>query len=160
MAYESDTITQKLNELVLSQGLYMGLIAIEDLNGAEKALAGTCELMNEVYNGGFMQYFHNSSGEHAKPMIGILRSIDAEEAADILRSAMTLAGPGTPWGDEPNYLVAINMMPDDTARGLADLERKLFDQSDDLHLRLFRYLSNHRDQINAPKDFWTEADIQ
>lgn len=160
MPYESDPIALKLNELIDDQELYMGLMAFDELNPAEQALIGTWELANEVYNGGFMQYFHNSSAEHAKPMIGVLRSIEAHQAADILESAIALAGPGTPWGDEPNYLVAIKTVPDDVERQISDLERKLYDESDNLHLRVFRYLSKHRDQIEAPEEFWTEASSQ
>jgi Domain of unknown function (DUF4375) len=160
MPYESDPITMKLNELVASQELYMGLMAFDELKPAEQALIGTWELANEVYNGGFMQYFHNSSREHAKPMVDVLRSIDARQAADILESAIALAGPGTTLGDEPNYLAAVNSMPDDVERQITELERKFYDELDNLHLRLFRYLSKHRDQIEAPEEFWTEATIQ
>lgn len=160
MPYESDPITSKLNELVTSQGLYIELAAFDELNPAEQALIGTWELANEVYNGGFTQYFHNSSREHAKPMIEVLRSIDAHRAADILESAIAVAGSGTRWGDELNFLTAINSMPDDVKRQIRELERKLYDELDNLHLRLFRYLSKHRDQIEAPAEFWTEATIQ
>lgn len=69
-------------------------------------------------------------------------------------------GPGTRWGDELNFLTAINSMPDDVKRQIRELERKLYDELDNLHLRLFRYLSKHRDQIEAPAEFWTEATIQ
>jgi hypothetical protein len=160
MPYESDPIAAKLNELVTSQNLYMELAAFDDLNPAERALIGTWELANEVYNGGFMQYFHNASREHAKPMIEVLRSIDANQAADILESAIAVAGPGTRWGDEPNFLTAINSLPADGKRQIKDLERRFYDELDNLHLRLFRFLSKHRDQIETPEGYWTEATIQ
>jgi Domain of unknown function (DUF4375) len=158
--YESDPVALKLNELVASQGLYIGLVAFDELNPAEQALIGTWELANEVYNGGFMQYFHNSSREHAKPMVEVLRPIDAPRVAEILDSAIALAGPGTPWGDEPNYLIATKSVPDDIERRITQLERKLYDELGNLHLRVFRYLSEHRDQIDVPEEFWTEASIQ
>jgi hypothetical protein len=160
MPYESDPITSKLNKLVNSQSLYMELAAFDELNLAEQALLGTWELANEVYNGGFTQYFHNSSREHAKPMIEVLRSVDAQRAADVLESAIVVAGPGTRWGDEPNFFTAINSMPDEVKSQIRELERNLYDELDYLHLQLFRYLSKHRDQIEAPADFWTEATIQ
>ena len=160
MAYESDPIAIKLNELVVSLGLHYDLAAFDDMNPAEQALAGTWELANEVYNGGFMQYFHNSSGEHAKPMIEVLRSIDAHQAAGVLESAFVLVGPGTRWGDEPNFLKAVKLIPDDVRRQVDELERMLYDELDNLHLLVFRYLSKHRDQIEAPAEFWTEAKLQ
>ena len=160
MPYESDPITAKLNDLVCDQKLYFGLFDFEQMSLAEQALIGTWELANEIYNGGFMQYFHNSSGEHAKSMIDVLRSIDAPKAADIVEQARALAGPGTPWGDELDYSKAVKMAPADVTARLNALEDAFFDQSDDLHLRVFRYLSAHRDQIEAPAEFWTEATIQ
>jgi len=160
MAYESDPITSKLNELVASQELYFGLSDFDNLNPGERALAGTWELANEVYNGGFLQYFHNGSGEHAASMVGVLRSIEAPVAAGILEQAMELAGPGTRWGDERNYLKVVREMPTDIQDRLSELARAFFDQSDDLHLQLFRYLAKHRQNIEAPDDFWTEASVQ
>jgi hypothetical protein len=160
VAYESDPIAQKLNDLVSSQELYMGLIGFDDLNSAEQALIGTWELVNEVYNGGFAQYFHNSSREHAASMIAVFRSIDAHRVAAILQSAIALAGPGTRWGDEPKFVTAINSMPSEMKNRLAEFGRELYEELDDLHLRVFRYLSQHRDQIDAPADFWTEAPSQ
>src|SRR5437870_1837428 len=157
MAYESDPIAQKLNNLVSSEQLYWDLTSFEEVNSAEKALIGTWELANEVYNGGFTQYFHNSSRDHATPMVAVLRSIDAHGAAAILESAIALAGPGTRWGDEPNFLTAINSMPDDVKEQLTRLERNFYNELDHLHRQVFRYVSKHRDQIDAPADFWTES---
>ena len=160
MEYGSGPITEKLNELVGSQQLYMGLMFFEELSLPEQALIGTWELAAEVYNGGFTQYFHNSSGAHAKPMVEILRSIGADRAAAILESAIALAGPGTRWGDAPNLLAAINSMPADAKGQIEELERDLYEETDNLYLQLFRYLSKHRDQIDVPADFWTEPTIQ
>jgi hypothetical protein len=160
MSYESDPITAKLNDLVNGQQLYFDLGGFEELNPAEQALLGTWELANEVYNGGFMQYFHNSSREHAKPMIEVLRSFEAHEAAAILEAAIALAGPGTPLGDEPGYLSAMKAAPDMIKDQLRALGGKLYDELDNVHLRLFRYLDKHRDQIEAPAEFWTEATLQ
>ena len=160
MPYESDPITNKLNDLIGSQELYMDLMAFDELNSSAQALVGTWELANEVYNGGFLQYFHNSSRDRAEPMIAVLREIDAHRAAAILESAIAVAGPGTRWGDEPNFSVAIDSMPDDVKLRLRELERDLYDELDNLHLQVYRYLSKHRDQIDVPSNFWTEATTQ
>jgi Domain of unknown function (DUF4375) len=160
MAYESDALAMKLNEFVASHEAYMWLMWFDELEPAEKALVGTWELVNEVYNGGFVQYFHNSSGAHAKPMVEVLQSVGAHQAADILQSAIAVAGPGTVWGDEPNYLTAIKSIPDDIKRQIKNLERNFYDELDNIHLQLFGYLSKHRDQIEAPAEFWREETLQ
>lgn len=157
MTYESDPIAHKLNELISSKELYMELLSFGELTTAQQALIGTWELANEVYNGGFIQYSHNSSREHAMPMLGVLRSIDAHSTATILEEAIALAGPGTRWGDEPNFLTASNSIPDDLSNQLTGLERGLYDELNALHRQVFKYLSEHRDEIEAPAKFWTET---
>lgn len=160
MTYESDPITSKLNELVASEALYVDLSAFEDVDEGLRALIGTWELANEIYNGGFMQYFHSSSGEHAVQMIDVLRSFGAVEAAAILQEAIDLAGPGSAAFVERDYVRALRSTPSDITDRLASLSSSFFDQSDAMHLRLYRYLAQHHDQIPAPRDFWTEATIQ
>jgi hypothetical protein len=160
MAYESDPIAAKLNDLIASEELFADLLCFDELNTAQQALMGTWELANEVYNGGFTQYFHNSSREHAHTMIGVLQIVDAPRAASILESAIALAGPGTSWGDEPNLLAAIDSMPNDVKDRLAELERNFYNELDHLHRQVFKYLSKHRDEIDAPADFWTEPETQ
>jgi hypothetical protein len=155
VAYESDPIAQKLNGLVSSQGLFMGLICFDELNSAEQALIGTWELVNEVYNGGFMQYFRNSSWEHAAPMIAVFRSFGAHRVAAILESAIALAGSVLPWAIQPKFVTTVGVK-----NSLAELDRELYGELDDLYLHVFRYPSKHRDQIDAPADFWTEATSQ
>ena len=69
MPYESDPIAIKLNELVSRNDAYMWLSWFDELKRPDQALLGVWELANEVYNGGFLQYFHNSSRDHAKPRL-------------------------------------------------------------------------------------------
>jgi Domain of unknown function (DUF4375) len=155
MAYESDPIAQKLNDLVNSQEYYVSSANFDELTAVEQVLGGTWELVNEVYNGGFTQYFHNSSRDHAKSMVAVLRSIDAHRAATILEAAIVLAGPGTPYGDAPGFMAAIKSMPEEVKKNVRKLERDLYDELDNLHLQVFRFLSKHRDQIKVSADFWT-----
>ena len=148
MTYETDPTAQKLNDLVSSQELYMGLMDFDGLNPAEQVLVGTWELVNEVYNGGFTQYFQSSSGARAKPMIALLRSIDANPAAGILEDAAALIDPKTRRSDERNNV--------GTQKRVDDLERAFYAELDNLHRLVFDYLSKHRDAIDAPPEFWTE----
>jgi Domain of unknown function (DUF4375) len=154
MPYESDPTAQKLNDLVSSRELYFGLLTFDGLSPAEQVLIGVWELVNEVYNGGFAQYFLNSSRDRAEAMIQLLHVIDANQVAAILEEAMTLIGPGTRWGAEFRPAAA---MPEETRKVIKDLELTFYNKLDDLHLLNFRYLSKHRNQIDADADFWTEA---
>jgi len=142
--------------LVSSQELYFGLMYFDELNRGSQVLIGTWELANELYNGGFLQYFLNSSRDRAKPMIELLRSIDAHRAAAILEEATALIGPGTRWADERGCAAAFESMPEELRKSVADLERAFYNELDNLHLLVFSYLSRYRHEIDAPADFWTE----
>jgi hypothetical protein len=93
-------------------------------------------------------------------MVAVLHSMDAHRTATILESAIALAGPGTPWGDEPIFLTAFWSMPDDVRKNLRKLESDLYDELDNLHLQVFRFLKKHRDQVDVPAEFWAEATTQ
>jgi len=62
------------------------------LSKAERAARCVWELEAEVNNGGFTQFFQNSSGEHAPDTPDTLRRIGAYAAADIVDAALVLVG--------------------------------------------------------------------
>jgi hypothetical protein len=156
MPYESDPTAQKLNALVSSRELYFGLMNFDELNTGEQVLIGTWELVNEFYNGGFLQYFCNSSRDRAGSMIRLLRSIDAVRAAAILEEAIALIDPKTCRVDERSCSAAASLMPGEMRKSVGDLDRAFYDELDNLHLLVFKYLSKHRGDIDAPSDFWME----
>ena len=160
MPYESAPLAIRLNELVVSLDAYMWLMWFDELTPAEQAFIAIWELQQEVYNGGFMQYFQNSSGERVPHICEILRRIDAGPAASVIERAISLAGPDIPWNDKVRRFSALKTISEDNRDKLFHMSKDLFDQSDDLHRLLFQYLSKHREQIEAPADFWTEGAIQ
>jgi len=89
-------------------------------------------------------------------MIQLLRSIDADRAAAMLQEATALIGPGTRWGDEHSCAAALDSMPEEIRKSVRELECAFYNELDNLHLLVFGYLSKHRDEIDAPSDFWTE----
>ncbi len=156
MPYEFDPIAQKLNELVGGQELYFGLLCFDGLSLAEKVLIGTWELVNELYNGGFPQYFCNSSRDRAEPMIQLLHTVDAHRAGAMLEEVTALIGPGSRFGSERSSAAVRNSMPEEMRQRVRSLERAFYDDLDNLHLLVFKYLSKHRGEIDVPSDFWTE----
>ena len=118
------------------------------------------ELEQEVYNGGFLQYFGNSSGARVPFICGILRTIGADQVASILKGAIAFAGPGIPWDDEIKRYPMLNALSEENKDKLSDLGGELYSQLDDLNALLFRYLSKHRDQLDTPEEFWLETTIQ
>jgi hypothetical protein len=159
MAFESDPIAQKLNDFVVSEEAWWWLVDFNELTSVEQALIGVWELEQEVYNGGFVQYFYNS-GERVPAMREILQTIGANHVASIVERAIAAAAPAISLGDEAGWYDKLNALSEGNKDKLDNLERELSNRLDDLNLLLFRYLSKHRDQLNAPEEFWTEAGNQ
>jgi Domain of unknown function (DUF4375) len=155
VAFESDPIATKLNDFVSSRRAYMWLMWFDELPRVEQALIAIWELEQEVYNGGFMQYFQNSSGNRVPFICEILRGVGANKVASVVERAIALAGPGIPWDDELRRYAMLNTLSHENKSTLSRMSHEFYEQLDDLNLMLFRYLSKHRDLIDAPKDFWT-----
>jgi hypothetical protein len=159
MAFESDPIAEKLNDFVCSREAYMWLMWLPELRPAEQALIAIWELEQEVYNGGFLQYFQNSSGNHVPFICDVLRRVGASKVTSIMERAIALAGPGVPWDDEIKRFTVLDTLSDENKNKLSQLDHEFYEQLDDLNLMLFRYLSKHRDQVDAPEDFWTGVSL-
>ena len=70
--------------------IYLGLCDVCDygqnvdsLNEYERTIFVTQELENEVNNGGFFQFFDNSSGQFASEIVQAFINIGAEKTAEI-----------------------------------------------------------------------------
>jgi hypothetical protein len=159
MAFESDPIARKLNDFIVSEEAWWWLVDFNELMPAEQALIGVWELEQEVYNGGFMQYFYNS-GEHVPAMREILQRIGASHAASIFERAAAVVEPGMSWAELFSRASTLDASSEENKTKLYDLDREFSKHLDDLNLLLFRYLSKHRDQLNAPAEFWTETENQ
>lgn len=70
--------------------------AMTGLAPAERdfVIANVC--LNESGNGGLMQYYENSYGEHAHAAVEVFDRIGEPKAADLLRKANRLMGPNGP----------------------------------------------------------------
>ncbi len=75
----------------LHQSVYSGVAdRFDDLSAAQKNYWAVGLLIGEVYNGGFDQYFHNSSGDYYKVALEGLRTIGASASTILLESAKHL----------------------------------------------------------------------
>lgn len=64
--------------------------AIEKLNEHERVIFVTQALETEVNNGGFSQFFYNSSGDHANELIDAFTKIGALKTAEICNKALSV----------------------------------------------------------------------
>jgi len=66
------------------------------LTKTQQVLFPTHWLCAEVYNGGFHQYFHNSTGLHAPEAIRGFQELGLSDIAEIVKQAISVFGPDFP----------------------------------------------------------------
>lgn len=122
----------------------------DGLNVAERKVFCIDSVLREVNNGGFSQFFFNSSGDHAADTTAALRAIGADEWADIVRDAIALF----PGGLVPSDLQERRAVLVDVGDALEELWVELDDEfaatSGDLEVLLFRYAESVRGELGLP----------
>jgi hypothetical protein len=109
----------------------------------QKIFSSIWALESEVNNGGFSQYFFNSSCETAGFVAEALDSIGAPRTADICRRAIATAFPaGLPVEFEAIRSAAADF-PSETEERLDALDKEFFQYPHNLTELLFVYVSNH-----------------
>lgn len=119
------------------------------LTPPERVFRCVWELEAEVNNGGFSQYFLNSSGRHAPDAPAALRAIRAGATAALVEKALKAVGDGILWGDDARRQEAIERAGDALEARLDPLDTKFYAYPDDLTALLYRYVDEHRSEFPA-----------
>ena len=118
----------------------------------QKVFSAIWAVESEVNNGGFSQYFLNSSAESASIVVEALETIDAPKTASICNRAIVTAYPaGLPAAVESIRSVAADF-PDETLEELELLDQEFFAYPHNLTDLLFAYVSSHPEEFGkVPK---------
>jgi hypothetical protein len=112
----------------------------------QKVFSSVWAVESEVNNGGFSQYFLNSSAETA-PFVA--EAIDTPRTADICRRAILCAFPdGLPAPPEAISSIAADFS-DETLEELSALDAEFFAYPHDLTELLFAYVSAHSEEFGV-----------
>jgi uncharacterized protein DUF4375 len=126
----------------------------QDLAPAERVFLLIWELESEVNNGGFRQYFHNSSGALALDVVDALKAIGAEATADIVQRALNAVGDTiTIWSDDAARQGSVKSLSPQARQILEELDREYYKGPENLTPLLYNYVAEHRTQVGAPSDF-------
>jgi hypothetical protein len=98
------------------------------------------QLEAEVNNGGFHQFFSNSSGEYVRETIQALVDIGAQETCELLKRAVAIAFPSGYPSDAREYESTLADF-DDVADKLDDLDQEFFRYAEPLTDLMNEYLS-------------------
>lgn len=113
---------------------------LEKLTNGEKTIFLISEVEGEVNNGGFDQYFYNSSGANAKEAITAFGDIGAKFTASLLANAKDIYKNGitNDGRNEPE----VDLTEDQTKK-LNELDNKFYEYNDKLGDLQIKYITNH-----------------
>jgi hypothetical protein len=109
----------------------------------QKVFSSIWAIETEVNNGGFSQYFLNSSCETAGFVVEALETVGARSAADISRRAIAAAFPAGLPSNVEAIRSAASEFSDETEGRLDALDQEFFKYPDNLTKLLFSYASKH-----------------
>ena len=113
----------------------------------QKVFSALWDVESEVNNGGFSQYFVNSSAESAHFVADALRMIGAPKTANICERAIAAAFPaGLPKSEEAIRSAAADFS-DEVLEKLEPLDQEFFSYPHNLTDLLFAYVSQHTDEF-------------
>ena len=123
------------------------------LSRPEQVFGGVWELEAEVNNGGFSQYFLNSSGRYAPLAPDALQAIGAPHSAEIAQAALAVMGPRVHWTDDDNRQEVVEHMGARAEAALDVVDTKFYACPEDLSALLYRYVAEHRTAFALPVGF-------
>lgn len=124
-------------------------VGFEALTPPQKVYVLVFDLMFEVGNGGFEQYFVNSSGDRAEDACRALRTIGADPAEMIVRRALTVFGPEGPSPDRSERHEQLAALTADQDAALERLNREFWDAKPETHVALLNFARSHASHFGA-----------
>jgi hypothetical protein len=118
---------------------------LDELTNGERIIYYVGELEGEINNGGFSQYFFNSSGQNAKEAINALKTINAEYTASLLEQALAIYknGPTNDGRNDPEE----DELTEKQEEKLNELDDKFYEYNDNLSELQIIYIKNHKEEF-------------
>jgi hypothetical protein len=120
------------------------------LTEAEKRLCAVYELEGQVGNGGFDQYFFNSSGGNAEMALVGLKDMGAADAAAILERAMAVFPGGKPPTDRKSRWKAMDRIASRSAPAWQTCDSEFYQKGQDTYELCLAYARTKRTEIVLP----------
>lgn len=153
MPLDWDEMNRRLMDLDEAPNFRIWRVDYESLSKPEKVYFAVRNLEDEVSNGGFWQFFINTSGRSAPDLAAALETIGAASTARIAREAIAAVGAGVNWGDDADRQARIEELPQSALDKLDQLDEDFFEFPDDLTGLLYQYVADHRQEMGAPVTF-------
>lgn len=114
------------------------------LSGPEKIFVYVENVEREVNNGGFSQFFYNSSGDYAHESVDALQAIGAEATADLLQKAIEQFPNGRVPKDEDERTAVLDQIDETAEDAWNNLDDEFYEYTDNIAALLLEYVRNNR----------------
>jgi hypothetical protein len=146
-----------LEELLKSDDLNSSIIDIDNFIGElceygddysklteqQKLFYFNQNLEREINNGGFNQYFYNSSGNYAHETVISLKEIGANKTADILQKAIDEFPNKNVPKDRDERIEVIEKIEDNANNKWEELDKQFYQYEDNLNLLNIEYIKKN-----------------
>lgn len=122
-------------------------VAFEELSQPERVFLCVWELEAEVNNGGFDQYFSNSSGDYARHVEEALVAIGAKRMQKIVRQAIETVGEEVLAEDQEQRQERLLALDEDKLDRLEKIDQLYFAYPENVTKLLFAYVQKNKAQI-------------
>ena len=121
--------------------------SFNSLTDAEKNFFAVDYLISEVNNGGFDQYFFNSSGEYANEALLGLKKIGAIKTASIVQNSFSIFPEHKVPKDRQERWKLMGKDKEKNQRILEELDDKFYEYPEDLTDLLFKYAEKNKNEF-------------
>jgi hypothetical protein len=119
------------------------------LSSVERMILAIEALEREVNNGGYDQYFRNSSVEYAPTIVDALNTIGCPNTAHITLDAITALGV-SPTSTVSEIEIAMSTSDEGRDEKLNDCDRRFYTAGENIALALFTYIKSHSNEVQLP----------
>ena len=120
---------------------------IEKLSKEEKSFYLVFQLEREINNGGFSQFFYNSSGDFANYTAAALREIGAEKTAKICDRALALFGGTVSNNRDERITMLNNTFTDENSEILSQCDNDFYEYADDLVELNYQFIMKNKNHF-------------
>jgi len=136
-----------MSELVFAREAAVGY---QRLTPPEQVVFCLDGLEREVNNGGFAQFFGNSSGDHALETVEALRTLGAPQVAALVARAVAVFPDGRPDPDRERRQQQLDRLDQRALATLGELDTAFFEYPENLAALERAYVSSHQQQFLNP----------
>ena len=117
---------------------------MDALSAPERVFYITQLLEMEVNNGGFDQFFYNSSGDFSNEVVAAFTEIGAYRTAEICKKALTALGNAVPADRDERVKMLNAVVNKKVEKLLGECDDAFYDYADDLNALNYAYVMKHR----------------